>query len=72
MESVLLLLADQLESGDPPHQGPQVQLWATRRLPGDKQHPPGELQHHVGIELIGLGTFQRGFGEFGDGARSPP
>ena len=69
MESVLLLLADQLESGDPPHQGPQVQLWAAGRLPGDKRHPPGKLQHHFGVELIGLGTLQQGFGEVSNGAR---
>ena len=69
MESVLLLLAGQLESGDAAQQGAQVESVRFGRLPGDKRHPPDKLQHHFGIELIGLGALQQSFGEVGNGAR---
>jgi hypothetical protein len=69
MESVLLLLAGQLESGDAAHQGAQIQPVRFGGLPGDKRHPPDKLQHYFGIELIGLGALQQGFGEIGNGAR---
>ena len=69
MESVLLLLASQLESGDAAHQGAQIEPVRFGGLPGDKRHPPDKLQHHIGIELIGLGALQQGFGEVGNGAR---
>ena len=69
MESVLLLLAGQLESGDAAHQGAQIEPVRLGGLPGDKRHPPDKLQHHFGIELIGLGALQQGFGEVGNGAR---
>ena len=69
MESVLLLLASQLESGDAAHQRAQIEPVRFGGLPGDKPHPADKLQHHFGIELIGLGALQQSFGEVGNGAR---